>query len=161
AHDHLRVAAGGKPREGSKLSARSPEQIIELCRQFPKMRLQQQILSHLTAAFVSLRGHLSDELREVNFCRVRLTELLRLLEERPPDEAQLGSVSKEVGRAPGESENGLRRVLFVSGCRDFADATEMTLEGFDEERMLELDAEMEQMLRGQFTALVHVCMAKQ
>src|SRR5262249_50695274 len=35
--------------------------------------VQQQII----AAFVSLRGHLSDQLREINYCRVRLCELLQ------------------------------------------------------------------------------------
>src|SRR5262249_17814748 len=112
------------------------------------------ILSHLSAAFVGLRGHLSDELREINFCRARLTELLRALEEVPPGEAvpAKGSASKE---------GGIGRVLFVSGCTDLADAASMTLESFTEERMVELDAVMEQMLREKFTALVHVCLANQ
>ena len=37
-------------------------------------------MHQVAQAFVSLRGHLSDELREINFCRVRLNELVRQLE---------------------------------------------------------------------------------
>src|SRR5207248_1031599 len=86
AHDHLRVAAGGQPRQGSKVTPKTTEQVVELCRNYPKWRFQCLVLQHLASAFVGLRGHLSDELREINFCRVRLNELLRLFEGPPAAE---------------------------------------------------------------------------
>jgi hypothetical protein len=153
AHDHLRVAAGRPARPGGRLSSKSPEQIIDLCRQYPKQRLHHLVLTSVLSAFVGLRGHLSDELREINFCRVRLNELQRMLDE--------GSASEQsvADRPPGDG--GIGRVLYVSGCKGLDEAVKMVLETMGPERMLELDGEMEQMIRAQFTALVHVCLTNQ
>ena len=51
----------------------------ELIRSYPKARYQSLILQQITRLYVSLRGLLSDQLREIGFCRHRLTELLDLL----------------------------------------------------------------------------------
>ena len=54
--------------------------ICELVRTYAKTRYHSLVLTHLNRMYVGLRGHLSDQIREVGFCRDRLSELLRLLQ---------------------------------------------------------------------------------
>lgn len=152
AHDHLSALAGRPLKQGQTRPRLTAFETIELARAYPKWRYQSLVLQYLSAAFVGLRGHLSDELREVNFCRVRLTELLRLLEEPTPAEAPLASSS----RSP--RDGGIGRKLFLSGCKDLHEAVELYLNGITPEHLLELDVRIEDMLRRNFTALVHVCL---
>jgi hypothetical protein len=155
AHTRLQLlAAPAKP--GVRRPACSPVEVVELLRAYPKWRYQALVLHHLAEAFVSLRGHLSDELREVNFCRVRLSELLRLLEEAPAEEAAL-PVGRSAG--PGERQGSIGRRLFLSGCKDLSEAVQQFLAGLSPDDLLELDAWMEETLKKDFTALVHVCLS--
>jgi hypothetical protein len=57
-------------------------ELLELLRTFPKYRYHSMIMHHVTALYVSLRGLLSDQLREIDYCRVRLGELVE--PGRPP-----------------------------------------------------------------------------
>jgi hypothetical protein len=148
AHARL-VLLAAPPRPGLRRPACSPAELHELLRAYPKKRFQSLVLQRLSAAFVSLRGHLSDELREVNFCRVRLAELLRMLEEAPASASTGG---------PGAKPEGIGRRLFASGCKDLAEAVEQFLDGFGPDDLLELDGQVEEVLKRQFTALVHVCL---
>ena len=104
---------------------------------------------------MSLRGHLSDELREIGFCRVRLGELQRLFEEVPPGEATLSS------HGNAAQQGGIGRRLFVAGCRNLREAVELQLGQLDPDHLLDLDGCMETMLRKTFGALVNVCLTKQ
>ncbi len=102
------------------------------------------VLQQVAAAFVSLRGQLSDQLREINFCRVRLGELLRTFE---------GAEEDQPGHAPP-----WLRVLFPAGCRTVQETVERLLGATSEEDLHALDGQTQAMLRRQFTALVHVCL---
>ena len=71
-----------RQREGSAAAARGAGALAGLC---PSWRYQSLVLQQVTRGLVSLRGLLSDELREVNFCRARLTELAQAFEETGDD----------------------------------------------------------------------------
>jgi hypothetical protein len=142
AHARLAALAAG-PRPGVRKGTAA--EVAELLQGYPKWRYQGLVMSEVFRAFVSLRGHLSDELREVNFCRVRLTELLRLVEAaEPPPEA-----------APPAMAG---RRLLPPGCKEFDDAVEWLLAGVSAEGLLELDHRAEAVIKAQFQALVHVCL---
>jgi hypothetical protein len=136
----------------SKVLPRGPEQVIELCRNYPRWRFQSLLLQYLASSFVGMRGHLSDELREVNFCRVRLNELLRLFEEAPEE-----TLSPKQARDQGS----IGRMLFVDDCRSLPEAVTHFMDGLTADHLLELDSRMEAMLQGSFTALVNVCLTNQ
>jgi hypothetical protein len=121
-----------------------PAEVVELVRNYSKCRYQSIVLGQLSSAFLTLRGHLSDQLREINFCRVRLSELLRLLEE---------------GAAGARPAGGIGRRLFLSGCKDQGEALEQLLAVITPDDLLELDGQMEEVLRRDHTALVHVCLS--
>ncbi len=142
AHGRLLALSGLLPGPRAK-SVPPGAEVLELLRAYAKARYQSLVMQRVTAAFVSLRGHLSDELREINFCRVRLGELLRVLDE-PAEEA------------PADSRLG--RQVFAAGCQTLPEAVEHFLRGVGPDSLLELDVRVEAMLRQQFTALVHVCL---
>jgi serine/threonine protein kinase len=120
--------------------------------EYAKNRFQSLILNRLIAAFVGLRGHLSDEVREVNFCRLRLGELLRMLEQVPP-----GAASSRPSWA-GARESGLGQKFFQHGCRSVEEAVQQFLQEITLDHLHELDGKMEEMLKSQFTALINVCL---
>src|SRR5262249_199788 len=107
---YVRLRAMVHPhRPGGRRLVLSPEDTLDLLRHYPKWRFQSLMLQTVASAFVALRGHLSDELREINFLRVRLTELARMLE--PPPNA-------EALEEPPQARN-----LFPSGCKNLKEAT--------------------------------------
>ncbi|MFQ3594180.1 MAG: tubulin-like doman-containing protein, partial [Gemmataceae bacterium] len=155
AYSHLR-ALSAPVKKGERRPYLSGPEAFELLRAYPKWRLQSMILGHLAAAFVSLRGHLSDSLREMNFCRVRLVELQRMFEEIPSEEKSLSHQGSSSAR-----ESSIGRKFYLSGCRNLREAVELCLKEIGPEQLLELDERMEQMLKSRFTALVHVCLTNQ
>jgi hypothetical protein len=121
-----------------------------LLREYGKGRYHYLVLHQVAGAFLVLRGRLSDELREVNFCRARLDALGCLFE-------------KHIDRKKDEmsARNGaIGRELFTAGSRNLRQAVEQVLGEISVEDMLELDRRMERMIRKRFRALVHICMSE-
>ena len=85
-------------------------ELLEALRTFPKYRYHSMIMQQVTALYVSLRGLLSDQLREVDFCRARLGELHVLL----------GSSGD--GLSAGETEPASGRYLLNEGCKSLQEA---------------------------------------
>jgi serine/threonine protein kinase len=121
-------------------------EVLALLRSYPKHRFQRQMLHQVISGFIALRGHLTDELREVNFCRVRLTELLRQLEAS-------ASTPDDACRVPPRD-----RHLFPQGAQELREAQEQFLTGVTPQMLLDLDARVEETLKKQFQALVNICL---
>jgi serine/threonine protein kinase len=136
------TAASGRMRLGAKSQAKLVE-TRELLRGYPKTLYQSLLLRQAGNVFLTLRGHLADEMREINFCRVRLGELLRMLEE--PTETAPTPVAAV-------------KHLFPAECKDLAETVAHFESQFGTEALNELDGQMEAMLKKQFTALVNVCL---
>jgi eukaryotic-like serine/threonine-protein kinase len=133
---------------GRRTGASPPANIAELqemLRAYPKVRYQSLIMARVTALYVSLRGQLSDQLREVDFCRARLGELHALF-------ASARTVAGSSGPAAG-------RYLFADGCKSLDEAVRKLDAGVTASALVELDARMQVLIRKHFKALVHVCMA--
>ncbi|HVS34775.1 MAG TPA: tubulin-like doman-containing protein [Gemmataceae bacterium] len=145
AHSYERLQAlFGPVKFGRRPTPPPAAEIVELLRAYPKLRYQSLVMQHTSSTLLSLRGHLSDELREINFCRVRLTELNRLLE-APADGT--------------ESEARAGRLVLPSGCKDLGQAVDEFLARIGPEALLELDVRTQAMIHRDFVALVHICLA--
>jgi hypothetical protein len=134
------------PGRFRKSSAPKPPTFAEartLLADYPKALYQSLLLRQAGNVFLTLRGHLADEMREINFCRLRLGELARMLDE-PTDAA---FTSPATGK-----------YLFPSGCADLKDTVDYFENRLGTEAMNELDVHMEAMFKKQFTALVNVCL---
>jgi hypothetical protein len=134
------AAAAGKRKETVMAS------LPELVRTYGKWRYQSLVLNRVQGTFISLRGHLSDQLREINYCRARINDLARSFEALPPVTA-------------GEGQAGHGRQYFPSGCGTLQEAADQLLAVVTPDRLQDLDRRIQDLLQRQFTALVHVCLA--
>ncbi len=119
--------------------------LIELVRAYPRWRLQWLVLQRVSAAYVSLRGALSDQLREVNYCRERLHEMRRRLDEAPKEHVSLSGTM-------------LTRALLPEGCRTLAESVEALRRRFTTEDINDLDKSVQNVISQDFSSLVQVCL---
>src|SRR5262249_14837315 len=96
--------------------------------------------------FVSLRGRLSDQLREINFCRTRLDELVRSFQDAYRDHS---------AEAPGGNGHN----IFPAGCLTLDEAVQQLLQTLSAEQTWELEGRVQQLVQQQFQGLTHVCLA--
>jgi serine/threonine protein kinase len=130
---------------GGKRPAAEAVELVEMLRAFPKCHYQSLVLRHVLTSYTTLRNHLADQMREVEFCRTRLGDLLHAFTE-----------SAEGSRAENLSVPG--RHLLPDGCRSLDEAIEQTLARMTANDLQSLDEKVQAMIQQQFTALVHVCM---
>jgi hypothetical protein len=179
AYDRLRTMAvlgAGACKSGSGLVAKvggvlhrgrssgpTTADVLELLRSYSKWRYQSLVLNQVACVFIALRGHLADEMREINSCRVRLIELQRMLED--PSGLARGARGSDHGRLkqttpPGRDPSHPGKFLFPGNARDLAAAADEFLSRVGPEGLDQLDARMEAMLKERFTALVQVCLSE-
>jgi len=82
-------------------------------------------------------------LREFSFCRQRLTELQRNLDTAAPQERA------EIDLGPG-------RHLFPPGCKTVEELAIKLMQKVSKEELLDLDQQLQELIRKQFKALVNV-----
>jgi serine/threonine protein kinase len=132
-----KVSAGG--RKPSPFA-----EVQELLHDYPKTLYQSLLLRQAGNVFLTLRGHLADEMREINFCRNRLGDLLNELEEAA-DSTQAKAASA--------------KYLYPAGCKNLQETVEHFENHLKEDVLNDLDSRMEALLKKQFAALVNVCLA--
>jgi serine/threonine protein kinase len=135
------LQAGGKGRR----TASSVTTLIELCRCYPKWRYQSLLFQRLAKIYVSLRGGLSDQLREINYCRSRLTELV-------------ASFQQPCALTNTEESGPWNRLLFPEGFRDVTEAANQMLETITPGEFGQLDLLVQQLLQQQFAGLANICL---
>jgi hypothetical protein len=154
----------GKPSSPKGPPPPSPADVLELLRTCMKSRYHALVLRQVTRGLLSLRGLLSDELREVNFCRTRLGELQRSLSEeeretrkRPNAEKVSLSSSSSLHLGASSAEVPGRR-LFPHGCAALEEAVEVLTKEVTTNQLAALDARVQNMIREKFLALVQICL---
>lgn len=131
--------------QGNRKNLPVAASLIELLRQYPKWRYQSLVLQQLSATYVSLRGRLSDQLREINFCRARLHDLKTSLQDPPESDGRPDS-------RPG-------REFFPAESRDLEEATAHFFADLKAEDWREIDEAMQDLLLREFGGLVQICLA--
>ena len=131
--------------KGGRRSAQLGTELKELLRLHPKWRYQSLVLRRVTISLTSLRGFLSDQLREISFYRLRLRDLLRLFEQVGTDES-------------ADSDWNVRSI-FPGTCRTLEESVDQALPTLTLDRLQVLDARIQNLIRQQFTGLAHVCTA--
>ena len=150
------MAQSNDARSWPRRGGATPEDVLELLRNYPKWRYQGMVLQQVLGVYVSLRGHLTDTLREINFCRVRLGELASEFSAPPGPAAPTRESAAEGYRVEVE---GPGKYLFPEGCLDLTQAVSRATAALGEEELLELDGRIQKAIRAQFVALVQVCLA--
>jgi hypothetical protein len=149
-HSLARQIAATPPGKGgsARRSGQAPgaEQLTDLLRAYVKSRYQCLILQQVITILVCLRGQLSDQLRDIAFCRNRLDELARTFQPKEP-----GSFGSQ---APAERG----RLIFPAGCTTLAAAVSHLLIGVTDADFQGLDDRVQALIGKNFTALVQVCL---
>lgn len=145
AHERLRALVkvqdfGPSGRRPSPLEI----ELADLLRSYPQWRLQSMIVRRVTAVLTSLRGHLSDQLRELGFLRVRLAELVNRL----PQE------TFSIEDAPD------RHLVLPVGCPTLPDALDRLFPEPGPNEILELDERVQARIRERLVSLSHVCLTR-
>jgi serine/threonine protein kinase len=138
----------------------SANDIFELVRTYAKTRYHSIVLIHLDHLYLGLRGHLSDQIREVGFCRTRLGELRELLQPNPLSVGQTFLSTKHVksGLHKSDSATPLERALFPPGCAGLPQAVEQLSTSVTSEDLLSFDACIQAWIKKHCRALLEVCM---
>jgi hypothetical protein len=131
-------------------------ELRELLRNYPKWRNQSLHLQSLGRALVGLRGNMTDQLREINFCRVRLGELLQAF---CVEEASMRVRLLEEPEPPPPPPSGQVRCLLPAGCTTLEEAVEHFVRDVTPEDACALDHQVQAMISEQFRTLFYVCMS--
>jgi hypothetical protein len=130
--------------QGAKRTSAMAAQLVELLKVYPKWQFQTLVMQQLINVLVSLRGQVSEQLRELNYCRVRLGELRQ--------EFEAATI------APALSPSSFRRDLFPANCRSFDDAAKQIMDEIGQKHIEDLDTRIQVSIQQQFTTLMHVCL---
>jgi hypothetical protein len=145
--DRIRTIRGnlGESLAANRRTGGALSNLVELIRAYARWRYQSLMQQRLGNIYVSLRGHLSDQLREINFCRARLSELIARLEDPGPAAAAV-------------DDGALGQNIFPAGCRSLDEAVEHLLQGVLPEDLQGLDRRMQELVQQQFKSLMQVCL---
>jgi hypothetical protein len=122
-------------------------ELVEALRAYSRFRNQSLQLRRVADIYVSLRGQLSEQVREVNFCRNRLAELVKFFQDT-------GGPGHSFEPVPG-------MCLLPSGCRNLEDAIQRLLDTLTPRDIKDLDQRLQETIEEQFTSLVQVCLASE
>lgn len=138
--DVLRANPGGGRR-----TAQTVADLIEALRAYPRTRYQALFVRRMVNVYTTLRGMSADQIRELTFCRQRLGELAKSLE--------------QTTSSAGAAERIVGAYLLPAGSQSVQEAVEMLLEDVAPEELHHLDQQVQSMIGQQFTSLAQVCLA--
>jgi serine/threonine protein kinase len=133
-------------KSGAAAKRKGPPLIVELAellRNYPTFRLRGLIMQRVLTILRSLFGNCPEYLREFTHCRVRLLDMVKSFD-LPLD------TRSALDLGPG-------RNLFPPGCQNLEEAVNRFISQVSGDELIELDGRIQNVLRQQFTALVHVC----
>jgi hypothetical protein len=130
---------------GGRRTAAVVAGLAEALRDYPRARYQALLLRHVGSIYVGIRGKLSDQVRELTFCRQRLNELLKAFN----DPTNTGPPSPPP--TPG-------RLLLPAGTESLDDAIEAIVGDITVEELRNFDKTVQETISQQFGSLVQVCL---
>ncbi|MGF1580502.1 MAG: tubulin-like doman-containing protein [Gemmataceae bacterium] len=156
-------------RRQAEVNVELAHRLGNLLQSYPKIRYQSLVLAELGEFYVAMRGLLSDQLREIDFCRHRLRELcgkfqtFALEESREgtseaPDRALSLSHSSQGEVSSGEQHGHFGQFIFPERVDSLSDAVRRLDRGLTPEDITDFDAKIQKLIRKKFKALVQVCM---
>lgn len=150
------MSPGAKPnafwgfgrKSSTQFTPQPGQELFELLKAYPKCRYQSMTLSHVSRFYVALRGLLSDQIREVDFCRHRLGELNGLLKD------SVGDATSSAQLAKSRHE----QALLQDGCAAHKDAVALLEQSISPTEFLEFDNKVQRLIVTEHGALVQVCL---
>ena len=120
----------------------NPTELADAIRTYPTWRYQSLVLRQACRVYATFRTQLSDQLRELQFCRQRLEEINARFKKEDPDVA-----------APSD------RILLPRGVTSVAAATELLESSISKEDLRAFDKNLQAQIEREFNALFNVCLS--
>ena len=125
-------------------ASKSGTDVFDLLRVYSKTQYQALLLSAINRLYIGVRGHLSDQLREIGFCRTRLEELAGLIRDR---------------RTQGPSGPAkFEQFLLPTGTPTIDELVVSFEKKLTEEELVGFDESVQAHVRKQYRALLNVCL---
>ncbi len=146
------LAEAERPREGLRNSGlirrdKGTQELPGQLGEYAKLRYRQVLHQRLAGVYLSLRGHLSDQVREFGFYRQALDALQRAVREVPPDD-------------PAESPSGaILSPVLPLGCASPDEAAARIVKSLSPDEWARLDAAIQARVAERFNGLAAVLMA--
>ncbi|HEX3314934.1 MAG TPA: tubulin-like doman-containing protein [Gemmataceae bacterium] len=118
--------------------------VLDLLRVYSKTQYQALLLTAINRLYIGVRGHLSDQLREIGFCRTRLEELAGLIRER----------RTLVSSGPAKFE----QFLLPTDAPTLDELVATFEKKLTEEEIVGFDELIQTHIRKQYRALLNVCL---
>lgn len=138
----LQTSSSSSGRKG-----RSTTELVELLRSYPLRRVQVLVLQRVLTVYQQLIDCSAAHLQEIDYCRSRLAEVVKLLAEPPVAARPL-------------MEAGTGQYLLPDGCKALSEAVQQVYQGITPAQVLELDQQIQDAIRKRFKSLINVCMGK-
>jgi hypothetical protein len=148
----------GRRKDSDKANA--AEELISLLKSFAKCRYQSLILFHVNRLYLSLRGFLSDQTRDVGYCRARLGELAGLVMAAPKvasDKDAPKGGSRASGPGTEDPQACAEQYLLPEGCVKIEEAIGRLDKHVGAEELATFDQRIQDLVRKDYRALVQVC----
>ncbi|MBL8795924.1 MAG: protein kinase [Planctomycetia bacterium] len=131
---------------GGRRNAPLIAELVDALRLYPRCRYQSLLLRRVINVYVTLRGKLSDLIRELTFIRQRLGELAKTFEYT----GEMGDLAPASG-APATN-------LLPAGCETMDDAVNGLVRDIKPDAIHALDQAIQTAINQQLTSLVQGCM---
>ncbi len=150
------VAESERAGSGGRLSGfRRVTPLADLLEQlayFPMTRYEEQLSGRVVGVYLSLRGHLTDLMKEIGFCRGRLIDIQNRLVPPPPEDGE--SEPTPIEAAAEQS------LMLPAGAETFDQALRQLVATFSEEDFARLDRTVQAVLDERFPlGLAKLCVA--
>ena len=125
-------------------TSKTGNDVLDLLRVYSKTQYQALLLTAINRLYIGVRGHLSDQLREIGFCRTRLEELAGLIRER----------RTLVSSGPAKFE----QFLLPTDAPTLDELVASFEKKLNEEEIVSFDETIQTHIRKQYRALLNVCL---
>jgi hypothetical protein len=117
--------------------------VIDLMRSYPRKRLRLHVLDMALSVFRKLLGNAPEFLREINFCRSTLNEML----------ASFATAEAAVSETAGPG-----KLILPDGCTNLDEAADQFLAGLPPEDLLSFEQSLQKDITRKFRGLGNVCL---
>jgi hypothetical protein len=146
------LAEGDKPLGGAKSGEHRHSQLANAIRdhlsRYPTLRYQHVLLQRLIGIYVSMRGHLTDQSKELGFFRNRLKDLQQLFP---------GPENASNAPDPLRPRRSRYQKLLLKGAASFSWAVEQVVQAVTGEEQVRLDHLIQEAVQTQFTGVAQIC----
>lgn len=140
----LAALSQGKVFRGASRRASAVGDLVAWLRSWPQKRVQFLLNRCVISVYRQMLGNAPEYLREVNLCRIRLSDVAASLEKQAENSARM---------SPGQDHP-----ILPPGCKKIMEAADRFVAKLPEDSVREFEEHFQQTIRRQLRGLVNICL---